>query len=225
MCSAPLTSAARRAWQPTGPSWRRCLLTTGAPVFHAFMHTCLHSSTHHSLTHSPTHSPTPSLTHSLTHSLTRPLARSINYPLTYECSKPNQGAASKAWKAPSWFPATTVPDILTRRAWSTLHVMTLDQSKGLKEAFDQAADANGYISWLKCMQIAKDLKLEYEQVCADVPVLCVTYLLCCTYVRHVYSVCISGRAGEVMGVSCTSRPGHDAHGARAWFPSLQLLCC
>lgn len=81
------------------------------------------------------------------------------------CSKPNQGPASKAWKAPSWFPATTVPDILTRRAWSTLHVMTLDQSKGLRAAFDQAADATGYISWLKCMQIAKDLGLEYEQVC------------------------------------------------------------
>ena len=94
-----------------------------------------------------------------------------------KCSKPNQGAASKAWKVPSWFPATTVPDILTRRAWSTLHVMTLDQSKGLKEAFDHAADANGYISWLKCMQIAKDLGLEYEQVCVDVPVLHLTCLL------------------------------------------------
>ena len=45
--------------------------------------------------------------------------------------------------------------------------MTLDQSKGLKEAFNQAADANGYISWLKCMQIAKDLGLEYEQVCVE----------------------------------------------------------
>lgn len=81
-----------------------------------------------------------------------------------ECSKPNQGAASKAWKAPSWFPATTVPDILTRRAWCTLHIMTLEQSKGLKEAFEHAADANGYISWLTCMRIAKDLGLEYEQV-------------------------------------------------------------
>ena len=82
----------------------------------------------------------------------------------FGCSKPNQGAASKAWKAPSWFPATTVPDILTRRSWSTLHVMSLEQSKALKEAFETAADANGYISWLKCMQIAKDLGLEYEQV-------------------------------------------------------------
>ena len=43
--------------------------------------------------------------------------------------------------------------------------MSLEQSKALKEAFDTAADANGYISWLKCMQIAKELGLEYEQVC------------------------------------------------------------
>jgi len=59
-----------------------------------------------------------------------------------------------------------VSDILTRRAWNTLHVMTLEQSHALKEAFNKAADETGYVSWLKCMQIAKDLDLEYEQVCS-----------------------------------------------------------
>lgn len=58
-------------------------------------------------------------------------------------------------------------------------MMTLEQSKGLKEAFEHAADANGYISWLTCMQIAKNLGLEYEQVCVDALVLCVPGLPCC----------------------------------------------
>ena len=44
--------------------------------------------------------------------------------------------------------------------------MTLEQSHALKEAFEKAADETGYVSWLKCMQIAKDLDLEYEQVCS-----------------------------------------------------------
>ena len=43
--------------------------------------------------------------------------------------------------------------------------MTLEQSQALKQAFNQAADETGYVSWLKCMQIAKTLNLEYEQVC------------------------------------------------------------
>lgn len=80
------------------------------------------------------------------------------------CSKPNQGPANKAWQRPSWFPSTTVSDILTRRAWNTLHVMTLEQSHALKQAFNTAADETGYVSWIKSMQIAKDLNLEYEQV-------------------------------------------------------------
>ncbi|KAL0040405.1 hypothetical protein WJX77_006212 [Trebouxia sp. C0004] len=84
--------------------------------------------------------------------------------MSVDYSKPNQGPASKAWKQPPWFPSTTVSDILTRRAWNTLHVMTLEQSHALKEAFNKAADETGYVSWLKCMQIAKDLDLEYEQV-------------------------------------------------------------
>ncbi|KAL0049611.1 hypothetical protein WJX82_006036 [Trebouxia sp. C0006] len=84
--------------------------------------------------------------------------------MSVDYSKPNQGPASKAWKQPPWFPSTTVSDILTRRAWNTLHVMTLEQSHALKEAFEKAADETGYVSWLKCMQIAKDLDLEYEQV-------------------------------------------------------------
>ena len=42
--------------------------------------------------------------------------------------------------------------------------MTLEQSHALKQAFNTAADETGYVSWIKSMQIAKDLNLEYEQV-------------------------------------------------------------
>ena len=42
--------------------------------------------------------------------------------------------------------------------------MTLEQSHALKQAFNTAGDETGYVSWIKCMQIAKDLNLEYEQV-------------------------------------------------------------
>lgn len=82
-------------------------------------------------------------------------------------------------------------------------MMTLEQSKGLKEAFDQAADANGYISWLKCMQIAKDLGLEYEQVCVDVLVLhlkCLSHGCMSAHIRdmlalHAYQGATGGRGG------------------------------
>ena len=70
----------------------------------------------------------------------------------------------RAWQRPTWFPSTTVPDITNRRAWNTLHVMTIEQSEKLKQAFASGADEHGYVSWVKCMQIAKDLGLEYEQV-------------------------------------------------------------
>ena len=42
--------------------------------------------------------------------------------------------------------------------------MTLEQSQGLKKAFEKAADDTGYVSWIQCMRIAKELNLEYEQV-------------------------------------------------------------
>lgn len=70
----------------------------------------------------------------------------------------------RVWERPAWFPATTVPDILSRRAWNTLHIMTLEQSAKLKQAFEKAADQYGYVSWVTCMHIAKELGLEYEQV-------------------------------------------------------------
>lgn len=44
--------------------------------------------------------------------------------------------------------------------------MTIDQSEKLKQAFAEAADGVGYVSWVACMHIAKQLGLEYEQVLA-----------------------------------------------------------
>ena len=88
----------------------------------------------------------------------------------------------RTWQRPAWFPATTVPDVLSRRAWNTLHVMTIEQSEKLKLAFETAADEHGYVSWVTCMQIAKQLGLEYEQVPCPALHVCdnrkLTYLPC-----------------------------------------------